>query len=125
MRTYFILFQPGVSQGSFIVGQGSNFERRISALLLWATGDDMQIIRDFVGGGGCARLGSCYLDWSCPCMDNSESDEFLFDAFFSFEAQIFPFSRGTSHASSTARRAPSHDQWSRRSLLRAGRGRHP
>jgi len=60
----------GVSQGSFIVAQGSNFERRISALLLWATGDDMQRIRDFVGGGGCAQLGTCYLDWPCPCMDN-------------------------------------------------------
>jgi len=60
----------GVSQGSLMAAQGSNFDKRISALLLWATGDIVQVIRDFIPGVDPTSTGAHVSDWDLPCMDS-------------------------------------------------------
>lgn len=52
----------GVSQGSQIALLGSNYDKRVTAALLWATGDNVQTLRDFIGE-------TDILDIPMPCMD--------------------------------------------------------
>jgi len=55
----------GISQGSQIALLGSNNDKRITAALLWATGDNAQNIRDFLP----IAIDTDVLDIAMDCMD--------------------------------------------------------
>lgn len=66
----------GVSQGSLILGQATNLEKRISAALLWAVGDVIQMLRSGFGpvdpfsDDYKESLDDQWTDFSLPCMDS-------------------------------------------------------
>jgi len=67
----------GVSQGSLILGQATNFDKRISAALLWGVGDVVQMLRgisflgvDIFDENYQDSLDKQVTDLDLPCMDS-------------------------------------------------------